>query len=929
MLILSSLCAFSAELTADELLAKARSAYSEANWKVAAGLYQTFLANYGDAKEVERLLPDLRYDASIALLQNQAFSAANEIIQTLLSSLPALPLPRLQEITFWLGVCQMQEQKYPEARATFEKFIALIPLPKVQTPLWIKQNPAAAKLPEARLLIGATFLLEGKFVECADYFKISKSDLPEETQGRATVLELFALVSAGSKDAAQRERALELVIQEFPTQERLTQLVGFQSLTLELGAKFLEHGEYRKAIRCLQRIWSAERLLKHQKNRLDSLETRSAALKANPHSDAFQKLQVEQMLVKVRREVETFQAIPDFDPALRLRLASAYQAMHRYREAALILADVVEHLPANSLRETSTIALVQCWSAMERWPAAIASAEDFAKKFPKSEKLPLVSYQRGIAEQKSQQYEAAIKTFHQISKTFPKNEFAPRALFMAGFTQLLAEKNNDTIQVFTEFVKKFPKHELREAALYWKGMAYSLDGQYEKSREVLAAYLKAFPKGAYAGAAKFRRAYAAQQLMDFPTAMKELEAFLKAYPGHEQDAEAWILLGDARMNEGLMEEGLTAFANIPPEKTRFFEEGWFKAGKALKLMEEYDRLREHMMKFRQEYPKSQRVAEALFHAGWVYRQQGQEEEARRLYWEAIEQYGNDAEMRNIEDLFPALQRLYAGKEEVYREHLRELRAGKEQGVLAMRCLWAESLALRKSDPELARLLLLQAARIANVSETNPLLLADFAEARLAIGDQIGGTQMLQDLLKWNPRSPQKDRALAELGISAMKQGDTKAAKAYFERFMKETVRSRQTGKVLLAKAGMESKRSEWRAAKESLETLLASEMVSGPEKAEALFQLGEIQMHEGKPQLAVPYYQRIYIMHARWRDWVAKAYLRSGEAFEKIQDFEAARKTYAELLAQPDLVQFHESKLAREHLEKLGETSQKLEVPAS
>ena len=36
-------------------------------------------------------------------------------------------------------------------------------------------------------------------------------------------------------------------------------------------------------------------------------------------------------------------------------------------------------------------------------------------------------------------------------------------------------------------------------------------------------------------------------------------------------------------------------------------------------------------------------------------------------------------------------------------------------------------------------------------------------------------------------------------------------------------------------------------------------------------------------------------MHGRWRDWVAKAYYRSGEAFEKLDDYASVRRTYQEL----------------------------------
>jgi hypothetical protein len=59
-------------------------------------------------------------------------------------------------------------------------------------------------------------------------------------------------------------------------------------------------------------------------------------------------------------------------------------------------------------------------------------------------------------------------------------------------------------------------------------------------------------------------------------------------------------------------------------------------------------------------------------------------------------------------------------------------------------------------------------------------------------------------------------------------------------------------------------------------------------------------------------------MHGRWKPWVAKAYLRSGEAFEKIKDPTSARRTYHELVSNPELAEFPETETASKHLLALG-----------
>lgn len=907
-----------ANLTAEELSVNASQLYTAGKYAEAAAKYRAFIAAYGKAKEAQAAVRLMRYPLAMSLLQLQKFSEAQEAIKEALANDPPIAQQEKQDLTFWKGVCEMQDKDYEAARKSFEEFLALFPPGSERNPNYLAQFPAVQKIPEARLLISTSFLLDEKYKEAAEHLTGIQPGLAPSNRGRATVLELYALLEANEDD-----KAMALIAKEYPRMGDLLQLVTFQTLTLELGSRYLEKKELRKAIIALQRIWSAERLLRHQESRLADLTSKLQAAEANPVGDPYLKFQLGQMIAKVKREVENFQKIANFDSALRLRLATAYQGMKRYREAALIMEAMLNEMPADPVVESASVNLVQSWNQIERWPKAIEAAQTFVEKFPKSASVPLVLYLQGIAEQKDLRYSDAVATFETITKKYPKSDFAPRAQFMEGFSLLLAERNKEAIAAFEEFPKTYPDHEMRESAAYWRGMAYSLDKQYARSREVMDEYLAKYPDGQHRGDAGFRKAYCAQQLEDYTTSIKELYTFLRKHPGHENIAEARVLLGDALMNEGRMDEGIAAFAGIPRNEPRFYEEGVFKVGKAYKLMEEYGKLRDHMTEFATTSPRSPRVAEAIYNIGWVYRQEGDAAKARDVYWNAIAEYGDDAEIRSVDDLFPALGKLYKGPEETaqYLARLRDLSeeaAAGKKNTLAMRALWAQAYAQRKSDPARAQELLLEAAPLADVQTTNPLLLADFAAAYMAAGRDKEGEQMWRDLVKWNPRAPQKDRAFAALGMLEMERGNEKAALAYFDRFERETMGSVIFGKTLLAKAQLLDSRGLYPDARKTLEAVLANTSSTGQEKAEALFRIGDIYMREGKPQLAVPYFQRIYVMHGRWRDWVARAYLRSGEAFEKLKDDLSARRTYQELSEKEELADLKETAQARKRLEALG-----------
>ncbi len=890
--------------TADELYMGAIGAYNNGQYEEAVTGFQAFTADFGSSEQGKEAMGAIRYPLAMSYLHLQKFDEAMGAIQDALKAEPGPSLDQKEDLIFYLGVCQMQAEELDGARTTFDEFV--------------RTFPGSKQVEEAAVLAGTTWLLQGKNAEAAKHFAGVKGGMNEANRGRASVLELYALLQAGERDPA-----LDLVVAEFPRMNQMLQIATFQTLSLQLGSEFLEAEEWRKAIQCLQRVWSSDRLIEYQQARLDDLEDGLAAAEAQPKGDPYRKFQLKQMIAKIEREIENFAKVESFDAALRLRLATAFQAMERYRESALILEEMLAEMKPDKVVEAATANLIQCWSAIERWPKAVAAAETFEEKFPKSEQMPLVLYLKGIALQRENLQPEAIATFATISKKYPESEFAARAVFMRGFSQLLGEQNRAAVATFDEFAKTHSDHELADPAAYWRGMGFSLEKQYRPSREAMDAYLAKYPVGASRGLAVFRKAYDAQAAQDFDISIPELRSYLTEYPGHESNSEALLLLGDAYMNEGQMDYGIAAFKRIPPEETRFFEEGWFKVGKALRLLEDIDGMREHFEQFAAEHARSPRVAEAIYWIGWTYRQQEEPDKAREVYWTAIEELGNDPAIRSVDELFPALTKLYNGPEEQaqYLARLRDLREeadGAKEETLAMRALWAEARVLLGTQPEVAQETMLEAAKRVDVSSTNPLLMAEFASAMEAAGQDDEAEQMWRDLVKWNPRAPQKDAAFAALGGLELRRGNEKAALGWFDRFENETFGSVRLGSVLLAKAQLLVKRGQFDEARAALEKLLANEYATGLEKAEALYGMGQSYMNQKKPELAVPYFQRIYILHGRWNEWVAKAYVRSGEAFEELQDTDAARKTYDEMTKLERLKDLPEMEEARERLAALG-----------
>lgn len=889
--------------TAEELLNRGSTAYSAGSFKEAEVALAKFLTDYGQSGQVAQLLPRVLPMLAICQIRNSNFEDAGATIDQVLALRESLPSAAiLEELRFWRGICHLKKEEFELARETFQKFAT--------------SHPRSDKRVEALLLSATSYSLEKNWKESADNLAQLIQTLSQPEKGRAVVLRFHCLLQLGALD-----EALRLLIEFFPQLDQMIQISAMQVFALELGTAFLAEQRHLDAIACFQRIWSRARVLALQQERLNVLTARKTA--AEQRKDTFTIFQTSQLLAKVERELKIFREFPSFDAALRLRLASAYLAMERFREAALVLDAMLHEMPADEIVEGASATLLKCWGEIERWPKVIEAADLFIAKFPQSKNVPEALFLKARAQQELAAYPDAVATYDQLAKTFPDSSLAPRAKFMAGYTQLMAEEYHDASERMEAVYDKHQKHEIAEAAVFWKGMGLSMAKAHQESRAQMERYLNLYKNGAYRTQAQFRKAYSAHSMKDYQTSICELRLFLRDNPDSAEADEALILLGDALMATGEMQQGIAAYKRISQTNPRFFEEGWFKVGRALKQLEDLEGMKKHFEEFIQLRPKSTRLPEAFYQIGWVLRQQQREDEAKKLYWSAVKEMGDDAGRHAVEDLLLGLLRLHRGEKEKHslREGLRALRDKAEaegKKVFQSRLAWALSKTYSKDDEIMAQTLLDEAGRLADPATASPQLLADVAEASYKADLKERAALLYRNLIKWNPRAPQKDRALFCLGFIAKEQGRSEEALKLFARFQREVPDSLLASRVLLAKSAIELDLGQADEALKTLETLLATQGAAGRDKAAALFAIGEIFQSKGDLKKAYAYYQRIYVLYSKFGDLVAKAYLRCGTLLETLKDLEGARKTYEEMLGREDLPDGEELRTARERLAQLA-----------
>ena len=903
--------------TAAELIAKANAAFQSGDFQTAEALFLAFERDFGEEAEVKDVIRKNQALIALCKITNGRATEAGPYIEKALAQ-PDLPRDIKEELSFWNAIQLLQAQAYRPAQEALGKFFQ-------------QRDFTYERRLEALTLFGTCYVLQGYHKTAAEFFSHQIPNLRRAKGGaeyasRAVVLEMISYIQS-----EQYDNALLLLKKEYPHMGELTQIVSFQTLALTLGSHYMEQENYYAAIACLQRIWPRKRLLEHQQEKLKMLKDKRAALEGNPQMQS-SVFQLDGTIKRVEREVENFSNIENFDAALRLRLAMAFQGLERYREAALIMEDMLQRMETSPVVESASLAVIQCWSQLERWPKALQAAENYLIAFGDqvdNKNLPQVLFMQADAMMQLQENEDAESVFHTISDSFPDHALAPKAVFMEGFCQMLQDKNDAAIQSFDKVLATAKEDSsIGQDAYYWKGMAYSFSQKYDECLDHMGKYLEKY-KGSgikYEPEAVFRRAYCTFCKADYPAAIDEFRQFLVDYgPASKDRDEAQLLLGDALLGEGEADEGIAAYAAINPASTRFFEDGYFKTGKAYKLLEEIPRMRVHYEKFLLEYPESKKMPEAVYWIGWTHVHNDDLKKAKDVYWKTINEHGDNPELFSIEELLLALPKVYKrGGPDGLRELTRALQSvyiqadQAKKNTLAVRALWADSMLKQQQDEmDKASAQLIRLATLIDPEIHNPQIVADVADALAAKGEYEKATTLYKDLRKWNPISFHKARAYKGLGAIAAKQGKNKDAIGYFRDYEKEAASSTDLAGVTLERIRLEIAEGAKGNLQADLEALLENPVASTEHKANALFLLGEHLADKGEYLKATAYYERVYVVYGKYRDLVAKAYFRRGQALEKLGEKSAAYQVYAELAARDDLKEFRESSLGRRKSDEL------------
>jgi TolA-binding protein len=167
------------------------------------------------------------------------------------------------------------------------------------------------------------------------------------------------------------------------------------------------------------------------------------------------------------------------------------------------------------------------------------------------------------------------------------------------------------------------------------------------------------------------------------------------------------------------------------------------------------------------------------------------------------------------------------------------------------------------------------------------------------------------------KSPLVDYAYNGLGQIAFAQKDYKKADRYFSKALDKGLAASKLKEITLGEAQTLLAMNRPSDAKPLFEQVASTRAWRGEATAVSVYSLGEVQMNLGKFAEANAFYQRVFVAYQKYPAIQAKAYLKSGVAFEKLGKVPEAINTYNEMLKNPNLSSFPEISDAKQRLQQL------------
>jgi TolA-binding protein len=773
-------------------------------------------------------------------------------------------------------------------------------------------------------------------------------------------------------DNQDEDKAVSLVRELDANIKHVADVTQFNKVAVRLGDSLLSKNKVNEALNCYRWVRNNEQIIALQKQQIEGLRRQRAAnlvrIQANPlNSDLLQldNKDIDAQIAKDQQILVQYQTLPPVLPTLFLRIARAYTLDARLWEAAVVYREILRGYPHCVESEAALYGSIVVFDRLKQTDRAQALCQSYLAQYPKGKYVDSVGFLRGALAYDAQDFDKAIAYFEDSLKNQPNNPRREQTEIIVGDIKLRQQKFDDAIASYTQYQKDFPSGHFMEQAEYRTALALLFKGKVDDAENALHVYLSKYPQGVYVADGEYRLAMIKFAVKQYDRAIEDCLTWQQKHGKLGPLAEVLSLMGDCYASKDKNEEAVKAYIRSykAAQTTEVLNYSIMAATKILQKQAKWTDIITMFKEFIKDNPDHPTVVSAIFWIGRADIKLGKVEEGKQFLAATAKQYLNDPSREAVDEIITQLAQLFARKNPNILAPASATTPASTSVVAASlvatapssappsplsppaaasdpvkdlediltipdldskptaqaRILYAKSeLARLQRKPEVEAQLLLEIAQKFKSEDLSPILLGQVGDCLSQNGQPDQAVPFYNQLMDGYDQSTVVDYAYNGLAQIASAQKDYKKADRYFSKALDKGMASSKLKEITLGEAQTLLALNRLNEAKPLFEEVASTRAWRGEATALSIFSLGEIQMNQGKFAEANTYYQRVFVAYQKYPAIQAKAYLKSGEAFEKLGKASEAINTYSEMLRNPNLASFSETSDAKQRLERLA-----------
>ena len=913
-----------------------------------------------------------------AIIQNSAPAVVKWSDNTTASAPP--PLAKWLEPAFYmLGASYFNSKQWENAIKNFHRYLKLFPQsrhvaeiqfslaqaellgahPKEAIPLFAALLPDPLYHAKCTIFLAESDRQAGDLPAAITVFEKERSlpDLNPDFRGKISVKLLDLYLEAKDDDKSTS------LLQEIDVDlTRVPDITDFNNLAIRLGDRLLAKNDISGALNCYRRVRNNDQVIAMEKAQIDRLKQRLASnlaiIQTDPLNSSDVQSQNKDIQIQIDRDGKTlaqYQTLPPILPPLLLRIGRAYAVEGGYWEAGVVYRELMRQYPNAPETEPALYGSLVVFEHAKQMDRAQALCQAYLTQYPHGKYADSVSYLRGALAYDAEQFDQAIGFFEDALKNQPNHPRREQIEVILGDILLREQKFDDAVAAYAKYEQDFPKGSRLEAARYHSALALLFGGKTEEADKAIRAYIANYPSGTYVPDAEYRLDVIKFAAKEYQEVIADGLAWQTKHGKAGPLAEVLSLMGDCYASLNDMDDAVSAYTRSyqVAQTNEVLSYSLFAAAKLLQKQGKWNDIVKMCRDFIKDNPDNLNVVGAVVWIGRADIKLGKVDEARQYMASTATQYLDDPSREAVDEILTQLAQLFA------RRHLPLAVAAMtpapavspstnaapaavpapmvdstdpardladiltipdldKKETASARILYAKSeLARMQRKPEIEAQILLNIAEKYKPEVLSPALLGQVGDCLLYAGKPDQAALEYHELLDTYDKSPLVDYAYNGLGRIAYEQKDYKKALSWYSTALDKGLAATKLKEITLGQAQTLLALDRYDDAKPVFEQVASNRAWRGEATALSVYSLGEIQMAKDKYPEANAFFQRVFVAYQKFPAIQAKAYLKSGEAFEKLGRSPEAVNTYNEMLHNPNLTSFPETEEAKQRLQIL------------